>query len=230
MQKTSKAKLSLVACTLLFLSLLAAGSASWASAASTFGFGSNQIGAQSNSTFGGLFLSNFTAPTNLGNITQIQVYLATGGTSAQAVIYSDINGVPVALLDQSGSVNVSGTAGEWVSFDVNYTGIPAFTYWVGVLFDGAATYYYGPATNGTAIYSVTGATNATLYPSGTTITDNSLSVYAVYTPTSSSGQDNIWLETALLWVAVAGAIAALTLALAAVLTRKRNKAAKVNAA
>jgi hypothetical protein len=126
---------------------------------------------------------------------------------------------------------VSGTAGDWVSFDVNYTGIPTFTYWVGVLFEGAATYYYGPAKNGTAIYSVTGTMNDTLCPSGTTTTDSELSVDAVYTPTSSGNeQNNKWLETSLFWVAVFGAIVALLLALAAVLTRKRNKTAKGNAA
>jgi hypothetical protein len=232
MHKPFKAQLSLASCALLFLfTLFIAGSGSAASAASTFGFGNHQIGASSNSTFGGLFLSNFTAPNNLGNITQIQVYMATGGATAQAVIYSDINGVPVTLLDQSASVTVSGTAGEWVSFDVNYTGIPAFTYWVGVLFADAATYFYGPATNGTAIYSATGTMNDTLCPSGTTTADTELSVYAIYTPTSSGNeQDNKWLETSLFWVAVAGAIVALFLALAAVLTRKRNKTAKGNTA
>jgi hypothetical protein len=224
MQKPIKTKISLIASTILVLSaLLVSGSVSTVSAASTFGFGNHQIGGASNSTFGGLFLSNFTAPNNLGNITQIQVYMATGGAACQAVIYSDINGVPVTLLAQSSPVNVPGTEGEWVTFDINYTGIPAFTYWIGVLFEGAATYYYGQSTNGTALYSSSGAMNATLCPSGTATMGDTLCVFAVYTPISTGGQGSNWLQNSLLWVAIIGAVLAIIVGATAVLIRKGQK-------
>ncbi len=189
-------------------------------AASTFSFGNQQVGSVSNMTFGGLYVSNFTAPLNLGNITEIRVYMATGGTAAQAVVYSDIDGAPISLLAESETINLSGTDGAWVSFPVNYTGIPAFTYWIGVIFQGAATYYTQSANN-TAVYSASSAMNATLCPSGTTSASNALSVYAIYTPAPRDGQGSSWLETSLLWIAIVAAILAVAMTAAFALTRKK---------
>ncbi len=191
-------------------------------AASTFSFGNQQVGSVSNMTFGGLYVSNFTAPLNLGNITEIQVYMATGGTAAQAVIYSDIDGAPISLLAESEPVNLSGTDGSWVSFPVNYTGIPAFTYWIGVIFQGAATYYTQNANDST-VYSAPVAMNATLCPSGSASASNALTVYALYAPAPSGGQGTSWLETSLLWVAIVAAILAVVMAAAFTFTKKKVK-------
>jgi hypothetical protein len=167
-------------------------------------------------------MSNFTSPGNVGNITRVEAYAATGGGVIQAVVYSDANGVPVSLLDSSEAVNVAATNGSWISFNVNYTALPKFTYWIGILFQNAATYYYSSTVNETAVYSASASMAAAICPSGTTVASNALSVYAVYTPISNENQSGQSLQTVFEIILVAAAILGVML-LVAVLKKRKNK-------
>jgi hypothetical protein len=208
-------------CTIAILFLIFA-QGSFMVSAQTSSFGYTEVGSSSNSTFEkGLYVSNFTGPGNLGNITQVQIYLTTGGTVAQAVIYLDDNGKPGALLNASAPVTVEGTSGRWVSFDVSYDGIPNFTYWIGMLIQSAATYYSTSGVNGTTIYYGPASEAATLFPLGSMATNESLSVYAIYTPSMSQGQNGQWLQTLLLGVTVAGVVLAVIVAF--VFVRRKQK-------
>lgn len=227
MAKPAKTKLAISVCTILILSMFLAGSAQTTSAKpSSASFGYAQIGTVSNSTFQGLYLSNFTSPGDVGNITQIEIYMATGGCTAQAVIYSDANGAPVALLTSSSTLNVEATNGSWVTFNVNYTALPKFNYWIGAVFTSAATFYHTPTINQTAIYSAPANVASALCPSGTTDANDALSIYAVYTPTSNQNQSEQWLQTLLEGIAVAAAIVAVVLLL--ILFRSKNQKEKQN--
>ena len=190
--------------------------------ASSQSFGYAQIGNLTNSTFGGLFMSNFTSPGNIGNITQVEVYIATGGSSAQAVIYSDANGAPVSLLASSDAVTVDATNGSWVSFNVNYTALPKFTYWIGVLFQNAATYYYSSGVNESAVYSASAPMAEAVCPSGTTSAGTVLSVYAVYKPASNDNQGSSWLPTVLIVIAFVGIVLAVILAVMYAARKSKN--------
>ncbi len=199
---------------------LAEGSSTVSAQPSSFGY--QQVGNSSSSTFGGLFVSNFTGPGDLGNITQIHIYLSTGGTLAQAVIYLDDNGEPGALLNSSAPVNVAGTSGKWVRFDVSYNGIPKLTYWIGVLLSGAATYYSTPDADGTAVYFAQASEAATLFPSGTVIPNETMSVYAVFSPSSSQDQNGDRLQTLLVGVMITGLILAVIVVIV-LFVRKKGK-------
>ncbi len=223
MEKSIKTHVYLAICTVLFLSVfLIAGSSSSVSAGSQ-SFGYAQIGNSSNSTFGGLLISNFTSPGNVGGITRVEVYMATGGGIVQAVIYSDANGAPVSLIASSETVNVEATNGSWVSFNVNYTALPKFTYWIGVVFQNAATYYYSSGMNETAVYSASSSVASTVCPSGTATTGNVLSVYAVYTPASNGNQSNPWLLTVLISIAIIGIVLAIILAVVYALRKSQKE-------
>jgi len=186
-------------------------------------FGYTQVGNMSNSTFGGLYVSNFTGPGDLGNITQIRAFLSTGGTLAKAVIYLDDNGKPGALLNGSAPVDVAGTSGEWVNFDVSYQGIPQFKYWIGVLLMSAATYYSTTDLNGTAIYSGQTSEAATLFPLGTVNQNETMSVYAVFTPSPPQDQSRDWLQTVLFGVMIAGVVFAVIMLIVLVTKRQPKK-------
>jgi hypothetical protein len=194
----------------VFVMLTATLSTAFAASSS---FGLVSVGDSSQATFGGIIVSNFTSPADLGNITQINVYLATGGTSAKAIIYSDHNGTPDALLTQSSEVTVDGTSGRWVSFDVSYIGKPNTTYWLGVLLSSAGTYYYASGVGGKALYSVSASDAPITFAAGTANLNEDLSVYAVYTPSTASAplpndHGGGWVQTLLLAIAVAGVIVA----------------------
>jgi predicted secreted protein len=185
-------------------------------------FGYTQVGDLSNSTFGGLYVSNFTGPGDLGNITQIRAFLSTGGTLAKAVIYLDDNGKPGALLNASAPVNVPGTSGEWVNFDVSYQGISQFKYWIGVLLVSAATYYSTTDLNGTAIYSAQTSEAATLFPLGTVSQNETMSVYAVFTPSAPQDQSRDWLQMVLFGVVIAGVVFAVIMMIVLVVKRQQK--------
>ena len=148
-------------------------------------FGAVSVGNSNVSTFGGLYVSNFTSPSNFGNITQISVYLATGGTSAEAVIFSDNNGRPGRLLGASSTVYQEGTSGSWINFPVTYNGTPNTVYWFGILFFDAGTYYFAKGVSGEAIYSNStfpGQAAPSTFPSGSYSPTDELSAYATYIP------------------------------------------------
>ena len=224
----SLGRLQVAVCVVLFAYLIvAAGLTSTVNAASA-SFGHVNVGSSNNSTFGGLFVCNFTSPQDLGNITQIEAYLATGGTLAKAVIYSDTNGAADVLLAQSAQINVDGTAGTWVSFDVSYAGSPNTVYWLGVLLVNAGTYYYSPGVAGRAIYSASAPDAPDQFLAGTANQTDDLSVYAVYTPAplqtpEPTDQGFGWLATPLLWIAVAGIIIVGIVAIVYFAAKKRGK-------
>ena len=148
-------------------------------------FGATSVGNSNASTFGGVYVSNFTSPPNFGTLTQISVYLATGGTSAEAVIFSDNNGRPASLLAASSEVYQEGTSGRWVNFPVKYAGTPNTAYWLGILFFDAGTYYFATGVSDEAIYSNStspGTVAPSTFPSGSYSSTNELSAYATYIP------------------------------------------------
>ena len=224
MEKSAKTKFTISACVILAISMLLAGGTAEKTfaATSSASFGYAQIGTSSNSTFQGLYISNFTSPGDVGNITRIEIYTATGGCTAQAVIYSDDNGAPVALLYASSPENVEATTGNWISFNVNYTALPKFNYWIGVIFQSAATYYYTPSVNQTATFSASTTMATDLCPSGTTTPGSALSIYAVYAPTQKVTQGTPWFQTALFWIIIIGAILAIIFTAAFAANRRKT--------
>jgi hypothetical protein len=203
-------------------------------------FGATSVGNSNASTFGGLYVSNFTSPSNFGTITQITVYLATGGTSAEAVIFSDNNGRPGSLLAASSEVYQEGTSGSWVDFPVTYTGTPSAVYWFGILFFDAGTYYFATGVIGEAIYynsTSPGPTAPSTFPSGSFSPTNELSAYATYTPRGESiptgtpkpALSASGLSTETIY-GIAAAVIVITLITAAVVMFKRRKRPKANRA
>ena len=187
-------------------------------------FGYAVIGNSNASTFGGVFVSNFTSPANIGEITEIQAYLATGGTSAKAVIYADSNGQPSNLLAESASVSIEGTSGKWVTFPVSYTGAANVVYWLGVVIENAGTYYYNTLATEQAIYEANLTDALDPFPVGSNVTKGiQLSIVATYTPTANPPADQTpTLASHLIWVVIVGVIVAATVAVLMVVRSKKN--------
>lgn len=209
---------------ILFLSPTMVGWSSLSGNATSEIFGYASVGNFNNETFGGIYLSNFTSPSKFGTISQISVYLATGGTSAKAVIYSDNNGRPGSLLAASGEVYQSGTSGRWVAFPVSYTGTPNTDYWIGILFSNAGTYYFATGVSDKAIYFTSQPTATNTFPLGSSSPTCQLSVYATYTSSPTSPSQTIeWVPTLLYLIVIMGLIIAAVLAILLVNARKKEK-------
>ncbi len=188
-------------------------------------FGYASVGNSNEATFCGIYLSNFTSPSRFGTISQISVYLATGGTSAKAVIYSDDNGKPGSLLVASGEVYQSGTSGRWVDFPVSYTGTPNTVYWLGILFSSAGTYYFATGVIDKAIYSTTQATVTNTFPPGSFSPSRQLSIYATYTSSPTSPSQTIEaIPAPVFWIVIIVLIiAAVARAILFIKARKKEK-------
>jgi hypothetical protein len=194
----------------------------------TFGYTG---GSDSNSsTFGGLYVSNYTSPSDLGNITQVSAFIATGGTSAKAVIYSDDNGKPNTLLAQSNQVSVSGTSGTWINFPIVYSGVSNTPYWLGILFLSSGTYFYATGKPGCVLCSAASSgpeppesfSNATLY------SGNEMRIYAAFSSQNTPPQSNPlkqFVENYLQWVVIIGLIIALLIVVAVLTSRSKHKKA-----
>jgi hypothetical protein len=223
MPHTVRTKVSVVICFVLMSALILVGESSLSVQAAGSSFGYVSVGSSNKSTFGGLYVSNFTSPSDLGNITQIQVYLATGGTHAKAVIYSDNNGAPDTLLAKSDETSITGTSGSWITFNVSYAGSPIKVYWLGVVLVNAGTYYYSSGVSGRAIYSASETDAPNTLPSGNISIEDGLSVYAVYdtslAPSSSEPNFN-FVQILFLLVAVVGLIVLAILAVVYLKTKK----------
>jgi hypothetical protein len=188
-------------------------------------FGTVNVGSSSTTTFGGIITSNFTSPLDLANITAIKVYLATGGTTAKAVIYADNGSSPGILLTESAPINVEGTSGAWVTFDLSYDGIPETQYWLGVVLSSASSYYYAENVTGKGMCSGPLSNTINSFPTPISVGKNALSVYAIYNPITATPQPNQtqeWISLALVLIAVIGVIFAIILAVA-ILLRKGKK-------
>jgi hypothetical protein len=184
-------------------------------------FGYASIGDSSTSTFGGIYVSNFTSPPNIGDITQIRAYLATGSTSAQAVIYADDNGKPYTLLANSSTITVEATNGIWTSFDISYTGTPNTVYWLGIVLNNAATYFYSTHATEQAIYEAPLSDTLNPVPQGNFTQGLELSIAAVYTPVQTT-EEASGIGNYLVWIIVAGLAIAVILAVAVVVQRKNK--------
>jgi hypothetical protein len=209
---------------ILLVSLSMVGGSSMSGNATSEIFGYASVGDSNKETFGGIYLSNFTSPSRFGTISQISVYLATGGTSAKTVIYSDNNGKPGSLLAASAEVYQSGTSGRWVDFPVSYTGTPNTVYWLGVLFSNAGTYYFATGVSDKAIYFTTQPTATNTFPLGSYSPSRQLSIYATFTssPTSPS-QPVEWVPKLLYVIVIMGLIIAAVLAILLVNARKKER-------
>jgi hypothetical protein len=211
-----------VVCFVLLMSLILVGGSVTVHAESP-SFGYVGAGDSNSATFGGVYVTNFTSPPNLGNITQIKAYLATGGASVKAVIYSDNEGKPENLLTESSEVSQSGTSGTWVSFNVSYVGSPDTVYWLGIVFLNAGTYYYGSGINEKTIYAAPLSDTLNPFPAGQSAPTNELSIYAVYTPSTPSDQNTTGLQTILLGTVIAGLIIAAIAVAVVARAKKTNK-------
>jgi hypothetical protein len=171
-------------------------------------FGNQNQGIYNASTFGGIFVSNFTSPADLGTINQILVYL----------------GMPDVLLATSEQVNLEGTSACWVSFDVSYVGTPNTVYWLGIVFQNAGTYYYTDVS-GKALYTATNIDASSQFFAGTADQPRSLSVYALYTSAASATPDQSdfgWMRSTFFWVMVVGLAVAVTAVVAFVVYRRKK--------
>jgi hypothetical protein len=196
-------------------------------------FGATSVGNSNASTFGGLYVSNFTSPSNFGTVTQVSVYLTTGGTSAEALIFSDNNGRPGSLLAASSEVYQGGTSGSWVNFPVTYTGTPNAVYWFGILFFDAGTYYFATGVSGKAIYSNStspGPAAPSTFPSGSSIGTSELSAYATYIPIGESiptttpglGPSPSGLTTETIYATVAAVVVIVLIALVLMILKRKK--------
>jgi hypothetical protein len=209
-------------CFLLLSIVLVAGS-SFPVQAATFNFGHANIGDSNAATFSGVYISNFTSLLNIGDITQISAYLATGGTFAKAVIYADYNGRPYTLLAESAQIRINGTSGEWVNFNISYRGTPNTVYWLGVVFQNAGTYYYSSGVEEHAIYFAPLSDMLNPFPTGNYTKGTEMSIIAIYTPTDvPDTNQSSWLQTGLLWTAITGLIIAAVIAFLIVVRTKKK--------
>ena len=191
-------------------------------------FGYSTVGDFNRATFGGIYLTNFTSPSNFGTITHIIAYLSTGGTSLKTVIYSDNNGTPGNLLAESEGVYQEGTSGRWIDFPVSYTGAPNRVYWLGILFSSAGTYYFATGVKDKTIYSCSQTVATDVFPIGSSSPSNQLSIYAVYMPSSpQSLADSTASAETLLFVSVTIALI-IAVALSILIFKTRKKNSKVN--
>ena len=99
-----------------------------------------------------IILCNYTSPSDLGNITQMSVYMnATSGTvNASACIYSSSFG----FLASSSNVTVGNTP-SWVNFTFNYVGSPNTVYWFGVFASGDFNFYWDGDNSATHVFTWT---------------------------------------------------------------------------
>jgi hypothetical protein len=188
-------------------------------------FGHLSIGTSSLVAFDGLYVCNFTSPADLENITQIEVYLATDGTTARAVLYSDNKGAPNVLLAESAETIVVGTSGTWVSFNVSYTGTPNTIYWIGAILYNAGRVYYSPGVSGRTIYSTFVTDTPRVFTPENISPASDLSVYAVYAPSTTpaaSDQSFNWSKTLFLMIAILGLVAGGILELVYLRTKKKK--------
>lgn len=191
-------------------------------------FGYTGASDSNSSTFGGLYVSNFTSPSDLGNITQISAFIATGGTSAEAVIYSDDNGKPNTLLAQGNQVPVSGASGTWINFPIVYSGVPNTPYWLGILFLSSGTYFYATGKAGYAICSAvsSGSELPELFSNATLYSGNEMRIYAAFSSQNASPQTNPlkqFVERYLLWVVIIGLMIALLVVVAVLTSRSKHQ-------
>jgi hypothetical protein len=177
-------------------------------------FGAVNVGSQNAVTFGGVLVSNFTSPSDLANITAIKAYLASGGTKARAVIYADNGSVPGILLAESAQIDIGGTSGEWINFNLSYDGIPDTIYWLGIVLDSASSYNYAENVTGKGLCSGPLSDTINPFPSPISVSNNVLSVYALYslsTALPQSDQTQNWIAIALILIAIAGVAVAIVL-------------------
>ena len=199
-------------------------------ATETFGY----TGAYDSSapTFGGLYVSNFTGPTDLGSITQISAFIATGGTYAKAVIYSDDSGKPSTLLAQSDQVSVTGTSGTWIHFAIGYVGTPNTPYWLGIMFLGSGTYFFVTGKTDFAICSSADSMSGPpeLFPNATVSAGNELRLYASFTAQTLQASPSTpfasFVKGFLQWVVVIGIVVAAVISAVVLRSRSRKKGAK----
>lgn len=175
-----------------------------------------------------MYVCNFTSPSDLGNITQISAFIATGGTSVEAVIYSDENGKPNTLFAQSNQVSVSGTSGTWINFPIVYSVVPNTPYWLGILFLGSGTYFYATGSAGYAICSIVGSGSEPpkLFSNATIDAGNEMRIYAAFSTQNTQPQSNPlkqFVEGYLPWVVIIGLVIALIIFVAVLTSKNKNK-------
>jgi hypothetical protein len=212
-RKTSTILTAICASLLLINTLAFLGTSFSLAHCETSTFGYTGVSDSNASTFGGLYVSNFTSPADLGNITQITAFIATGGTLAKAVIYSDNNGKPNALLAQSSQVSVSGASGTWINFPIIYSGESNTPYWLGILFLSSGTYFYASGKEGFATCSAVSSDSdpPQLIPNATVYSGNEMRIYAAFSSQNTQPQSNLlkqFVEGYLLWVVIIGLIIA----------------------
>ncbi len=187
-------------------------------------FGHVSVGSSSKASFGGLYVCNFTSPSNLGNITQIEAYLSTGGSSMKAVIYSNNNGAPDILLAESSEARQEGTSGKWIAFDISYSATPNSVYWIGIILLEAGTYYYTSGVSGKAVYFASESDAPSTFPQANSYPGEDLSIYASYLPIiSSTSVPSDWTQPVLMWVAIAGLVTAASLVIVFLIAKKKTK-------
>jgi hypothetical protein len=209
MRQVPRAMVSGLVCLILLLYVFSVGYPFWFAKAATSSFGHTSIGTSSTASFNGLYVCNFTSPPDLENITQIEIYLATDGTTARAVIYSDNNGTPDILLAESEETSVVGTSGKWVSFKFSYAGTPNTTYWLGAILHNGGVFYYSAGVSGRAVYFSFVTDTPSVFPYGNVSPATDLSVYAFYTPSAAPivpDQNFNWVQMLLLLIAILGLI------------------------
>ena len=152
----------------------------------------------------GLALCRFLSPADAGTLTKISAYIyarsgggETGPISAKTAIYADVLGSPGALLATSLEVSGITTTPGWVDFPVSYTLQPYTYYWLAMYsssdfmfnFDGSSTFQM-----------IIGFDQSDYpdFPNPFTSLNRKWqqqyqnSIYATYTPSSSSSGSSGW--------------------------------------
>jgi len=134
-------------------------------------------------------LCNFTTPLDMGNITQINIYLVgvPEGSQVKAAIFANEPdthypqaGQPIAESNQTQTVK--SITGQWYSFPINYHAHQNATYWIGYYSEGYTRYFFNQNTTQLTVTSQPKEDGSQWLPVSWHYRGNStMSLYAHYT-------------------------------------------------
>ncbi len=134
-------------------------------------------------------LCNFTTPLDMGNITEINIYLigVPEGSQVKAAIFANEPdthypkaGQPIAESNQT--LTAKSITGQWYNFTINYHAHQNTTYWIGYYSEGYTRYFFNENTTQLTVTSQPKEDGSQWLPVSWHYTGKStMSLYALYT-------------------------------------------------
>ena len=134
-------------------------------------------------------LSNFTTPFDMGNFTEISIYLVgvPEGSQVKAVIFANEpdahfpkGGEPITESNQT--LTVKSITGQWYNFTINYQAHQNTTYWIGYYSEGYTRYFLNENTTQLTVTSQPKEDGSQWLPVSWHYTGKAtISLYALYT-------------------------------------------------